>query len=254
MLLAMGLSTAVMAGGPSNSNPATRDDNSNSLLAGNSSSGVNMIDNTNSVDNALSYHHGGGGGGSKTFSIGGDLQFNKYFSGGPSIMGISALGELSIGKFAYRLGFAYAFPSKESFATYADAYSSLTNPQQVSVTETDKLSIINIYLDAKKVFASDYTDGGFYLYFGVNLSLISVSSSFSSYDQSNYYTTGGASGSLSQWYIRGGAGYDLKLGPGMAFAELGLDIAANSVNGVGVDVNVPSFFQIAAGYRVLLNK
>ena len=208
------------------------------------------------------YRRGGGGGGGSSLSAGLQIQYSSYFSGGPSVMGIGLVGELGTDKFAYRFTFVYDFGTSTSYQyqDYAtdENFASPNYGQSVPVTETDKYttSIMNFVFDAKKVFGGDYSAGGFYVFFGVELELISESASvsYSSYDASTYTlsSSGGnsASYSASQFYLRLGLGYDLKLGNGKLFGELGIDLAANSENGQQVDVVIPSFFHIAAGYRI----
>ena len=206
-----------------------------------------------------SYHRGGGGGGN-AFSLGAQLQYSSYFGGtGIHLIGLGALGELGTDNLAYRFTFQYNFPYTQSFTSDQEATANdPANPVPfIPVTETDKysLGIINLTLDAKKLFG-DYSDGGFYLFAGVGLSLASegVSVSYSQYDQANYIvpSTTATSQSFSQFYIRLGAGYDLKVGNGKLFGEAGIDLAANQQNGQTVDIQIPSFFHIAAGYRFSL--
>jgi hypothetical protein len=208
--------------------------------------------------------HGGGsssssssGSGDNAFTAGADVGYNSFFSDGGSSMSLGLNAEYDMAKFSYRFSFNYWFGTTQTFQTTGIAFSSLTTPETINITETDKVGCMDFGFDVKKTFGSaGPAQGGFYLFAGAGYLIASASSTFSNYDATLYAgPSGGSSASASQLYIRLGLGYDFKIGEkGLAFAEFGLPLAANSVNGQTVDVALPSFYYLHAGYRIVFGR
>jgi hypothetical protein len=97
---------------------------------------------------------------------------------------------------------------------------------------------------------SGYEDGGFYLFAGAGLQMAKATTTLGDYDKTLYYTTldDGAE-RVFQPILRGGSGFEFNVGPGFLYGEAFLNIPANNVNGVSVDINLPASAGLQLGYR-----
>lgn len=190
--------------------------------------------------------------GGSDFSLGAQLNFNMY-SGAFKMLGLGITGEYGTDVLAYRGSVNYFFPKKYETSYYGNAYSSATTPQYITVNGNYSIGIIHLAADGKKIFGKrrDYSDGGVYGFAGAGLTLASVKSTIDPYD-SGLYDIGSSGGNetISQFNIRAGLGFDGRLDFGALFAEVLLILPANSVNGVAVDINIPTAIGATAGIRI----
>lgn len=186
------------------------------------------------------------------FGVGGQVNWSKYFQGAPSFIGLGVNVTYVLGE-TYPLRFSanFGLPSTEDGTTYANAYSSVTNPSQVQVTTEDKISLMNFWLDAQRYFGDgDYEDGGVYGLVGLGLTIASAKTEYGSYDANLYgINMSDESEKISQFGIRGALGYEAGLDFANVFGEAGLNLSANSANGQEIAINLPSFVFINAGVR-----
>ncbi len=143
----------------------------------------------------------------------------------------------------------------QSGSDYAYAFSSTTTPQEVDITSKSKMTIFHIIFGEKRYFGGDYKDGGFYGFLEVGLMIIPVKTTYGSFDQSKYYTTGGGSDSFSNFIIGGGLGYEAKINKTQKFfGEAKINLPANQVNGQAVDVEIGVSIGLNVGMRFQLGK
>ena len=188
------------------------------------------------------------------FNLGAGLFYHIYGGGsGFKSLGLSLVGEYGTEQLAYRGSFNYGFPKTYSYEVTGSALSSATVPQYVTTTGKDKIGIMSFAFDGKKIFGgNDYSDGGFYGFIGVGLSIATVSSKLDNASGAYQYNYTEGKESFSQFLLRGGVGYDVRLDFGAIFAEAILNLPANQVNGVGVSIEIPASFGIQAGLRIPL--
>lgn len=112
-------------------------------------------------------------------------------------------------------------------------------------------------IDIKKPFGHEYDESGFYGCGGIGLTLATETITANPYNTSNWEpAVTGETGtqSFSQLNIRLAIGYDAKLSFGNIFGEALLILPVNSVNGVAVDVSIPTALSFQAGVRIPLSK
>lgn len=189
-------------------------------------------------------------------ALGADLSYNQYFGAGVGgIMGIGAIGDYGIkeGKYSIRGSFNYLFPKSYSGSVDANALSSATSPQYISVSYTDKLHIMSFNADFKKYFGEgEFKEGGFYGGLGAGLTFASTAITYGSYDHNEYTVNDdGSTQSYTQWMIRGVIGYEKTFDFGGIFGEAVLNVPATHVNGNAVEINIPASVTVQVGYKYL---
>lgn len=185
------------------------------------------------------------------FGIGGQVNWSKYFSSGPSFIGFGANGSIVVGdEYPVRLSVNYGLPKSTSETTYGSALSSTTSPSQIQVTYEEKISMLNFWLDVQKYFGDgDYEDGGLYGLVGVGYTSAGVKYTVGSYDATRYDVGTFEDTNIGQLGIRGALGYDKGLDFGNLFGEFGLNLSANQANDQTIEVNLPSFMFVNVGIR-----
>jgi hypothetical protein len=108
-------------------------------------------------------------------------------------------------------------------------------------------------VDYKRFFGDgDYEAGGFYGFFGVGLSIATLSYTAESFDESKYSLGFNIDEKENyfQFVIRGGIGYDVELDFGNLYGEAFINVPANNVSGVYVPVVIPMAIGVQAGIRI----
>ena len=186
------------------------------------------------------------------FAAGGQVNYSKYFSSGPSFIGLGINGTLVVADdYPIRLSVNFGLPNSEEYTTTVNALSNQTTPSYLTVKYTEKISLLNFWLDAQKYFGDgDFGDGGLYGLLGVGFTSAKVDYEVGSYNLALYDTAiQEENQSIGQLGIRGGLGYDVGLDFGNIFIEAGLNLSANQANGQTVEVNLPSFLFGNIGVR-----
>ncbi len=189
---------------------------------------------------------------SAQFGLGGQVNYSKYFAGNPSFIGFGVNGSVVIAQsYPIRLSVNFGLPQTINGSSTAQALSSTTEPQYVTVSNDQKLSLLNFWLDGQKFFGEGgYQDGGVYGFFGLGYTSAKVTSTIGNYDHTLYDNVdNGDNSAIGQFGIRLGLGYDKGFDFGNVFLEAGLNLSANQANGQTVAVNLPSFLLVNAGLR-----
>ncbi|MFT5822854.1 MAG: hypothetical protein ACI8ZM_004111 [Crocinitomix sp.] len=189
---------------------------------------------------------------------GGKVGFD-YYLGGSGVKTISLAGFVDWQKddeYGLRFGLGYGLPNKQTDTYTANALSTATDPEYISVTGDFKVSFIHLTTDFKKYFGrGEYDDGGFYgsLGIGYSLAMAKTTYDYGLFDESEYTVTGtsdeGSREIIGQFMLRGFIGYEFDADFAKIFSEFGLSFPANNVNGVSVGINLPPFVQLAVGLR-----
>jgi len=188
-------------------------------------------------------------------SAGGQLSYMQLLGG----TGISSIGFGLSGGYAYSDdiyaygGFNYYLGKSYDYTAYGYAMSSTTEPDQISIASSYKLSMIHIYGGARKYFVGD-TEGDFGVYGLVEAGylMVPIKSEVGTYNSSLYYTTEEdvSSEILGNFTIDLGIGAEKDLGFGYLYGDLKLNLPANKANGQYVAIEVPASVSINAGVRV----
>jgi hypothetical protein len=193
----------------------------------------------------------------ENLSLGGGLSYTAYPGSGNSL-GINLSGHYNLtDKNSLVIGGSYGLPTKITTTVYGNAYSSMTSPDQIEIPATFSYKFHSLYLQFERYFWTTNDDNfGFYGTLGAGLLLIpSGKATYGTYDQTNYYISGGTDApGAGGFFIRGGLGVQFKLGSVIGFSELKLDIPATQVNGQDVEVSIPVGFGLNAGVRYPFGK
>lgn len=186
------------------------------------------------------------------FALGGQVNWSKYFAGAPSFIGVGVNATYVLGEsFPIRFSANFSLPSTEEGTTYATALNSQVSPSQVVVTTSNKISLMNFWLDGQKFFGDgDYETGGLYGLVGLGFTIASFKTEYGAYDANVYsLNVGEDSEKVSQLGIRFALGYEAGLDFANIFGEAGLNLSANQANNMEVAINLPSFLFVNAGVR-----
>lgn len=190
------------------------------------------------------------------FYLGGNLSFAKYLGGSDlKSIGLGLSGEFSPDQemSLTRIGINYGLKTSYDETYSAEAIDFSTSPQYIDVTGKSKIGFFNIMVDYKRFFGDgDYEAGGFYGFFGVGLSIATISYTADAFDESKYRLLFNIDEKekYMQFTIRGGLGYDIELGFGNFYGEAFVNVPANNVAGQYVAISIPMSFGIQAGIRV----
>jgi hypothetical protein len=99
-------------------------------------------------------------------------------------------------------------------------------------------------------------DFAFYALAGAGVAFYTYKSTTESFDDKLYYANGYEGDKLTENYsgfsLNAGIGAEFLLGDNPAFVELKMLLPANQANGQYIEVEVPTFFHLTAGYRFSL--
>tara|TARA_B100000809_G_C15001700_1_gene481772 strand:- start:131 stop:757 length:627 start_codon:yes stop_codon:yes gene_type:complete len=184
-------------------------------------------------------------------SVGGQFSYlNAFgFGGGPGFG--AKIDYANSDKLVYTGGVNYYLPITLEESTYANAFSSATNPGSISVNSEEKATFIQFHAGVKYYFSGDYeSDFGFYCFAGAGVWLIPWTSTVTEeYNQLLYYGPEDRAETLTGLTIDFGLGIEKGFDFGYLFAEGGLNLKAKSVNGSTIDQPIPNFAALNLGFR-----
>lgn len=259
------LVSALLCSNLSNASVIDRDSSavSNNLNA-DSSQGTNNSESMLAVKSRGHIHGGSGGGGGSSFSVGGQLAYNMYLGGGGNMLGLGVNGEYyGGGKYAFRFLYNYHFaissPTQLSLISQYNYQPSYWTGSTLDTIVNGKavVNVMTFGIDVKKPFGHDYNESGFYGCGGLGLTLASETVTTDPYNANNWTPAEtGETGTqnFSQVNIRLAIGYDAHLSFGTIFAEALLIFPVNEVNGMAVDVSIPTALSFQAGVGIPLTK
>jgi hypothetical protein len=194
-----------------------------------------------------------------TFSqigVGAQLNYMRY-GGGTDLgfIGLGVNGTYVVNEsIPVRLSINFGLPQTTEYTESASALSSTTVPQNVTYTYSEKVSLLNVWIDAQKYFGNgDHEDGGVYGLLGIGYTSAGSSFEVGSVDRTRYQVFEFEDSRVGQLGLRGAIGYDVGLDFGNIFAEAGINISANQQNDQIVAVNLPSFLFGNVGVRFWLD-
>jgi len=182
-------------------------------------------------------------------SIGGQAAYSsvtKTF--GVGIRGDYAVGERTV----YSAGFNYFLTDSYTQDAYAQAYSSTTEPNTISVPVEYKASLMSFYIDGKRYFVGDYEDTfNVYALGEVGYFLLPVTVEAGDYDSDKYgLTVDTESQSYGNLNFGFGIGAEKDFNFGYLYTEAKLIFPANTVNGNEVSYDIPTSFAFNVGIRI----
>jgi hypothetical protein len=190
-------------------------------------------------------HHG------PSFGLGADLGLLKSFGNGINI-GIGARAFYAkTEENVFMVGLKYWLPGAAvEYTEYANAFSSSTTPQQIEIQSKYKYNVIEINAAYSRYFKGDFEDDfNFYGFIGAGGMLYNLKVTQGSYDQNLYYTSTAEGNKFFGFILKGGLGIEKDLGFAHLITEAVLNVPANQVNGMAVDISIPVSVGLNAGLR-----
>lgn len=150
------------------------------------------------------------------------------------------------------VGFNYHLPFEVKNETTANASSSITQPQSIAVTSTDKYTMYNVAAAYYYTFVNENTDPfSLHAIVGAGLTFATISESFSQFD-TDLYRVGNGSGPSEQSFM--GPIIDLGIGSNINFDKLNLFIDAKlGIPATSASENQSSSFDNPIPFHVSLN-
>jgi len=190
-------------------------------------------------------------------SLGGQVSYLKLF--GES--GINGIGLGINGGYAYKDdiysygGFNYYLPKTFEDNTYGYARDIATEPEEIIIESTYKVSMIHIYVGARKYFVGDTeSDFGVYGLVEAGYLMVPIKSEVGTYNKSLYFINEEEVSKeiLGNFTIDLGIGAEKDFGFGYLFGDLKLNLPANRANGQVVEIVIPASVSINVGVRLPL--
>jgi hypothetical protein len=189
-------------------------------------------------------------------SIGPQLGYSYSFSGIRNInLGIRGDYQLEDNSgIAVSLGYHLPYKFEDEISLIAR---SSTTPS-AKVLTNDRISGIKLLANYKYYLGgTEYEDDfAFYALAGAGISFYTYKSTTEPFDQNLYSANGYEGDKLSESFLgfslNAGIGAEFLLGDNPAFVELKLLLPANQANGQSIEVDIPTFFHLTAGYRFSL--
>ncbi|MBS1635535.1 MAG: hypothetical protein JST26_06390 [Bacteroidetes bacterium] len=196
--------------------------------------------------------HGHGGGGT-AFGVGVQssalkLLGNKMLIG----FGLNGLYAPGGGKNAFFTDFTYYMPGIQTSTDYGYAYSSLTEPSEVTVQVQTKITGFGFRIGYKRYLIHEVSEEGFKMYFqaAVGVMAFKGTNTTTGYDKSEYYTVVEPVSAAVGYPIGGGLGFEYSIRSKInIYLEGNINIPANTVNGEQIEVQIPVSAQGVFGLR-----
>jgi hypothetical protein len=146
----------------------------------------------------------------------------------------------------------YYLPSKTPTTVTVTASNNFTNPSSLDLEATFKLSTMQFFAGYHRYLGGGAygDDFAFYIGAGAGLMLYPYTLDVPDYDKNLYNSnTGKERGIIPGPTISGLLGFEKAVGNGSMFLEGGINLPANMVGGMEIEVNIPPSITLTLGYR-----
>lgn len=183
-------------------------------------------------------------------SIGGKVNFMKFFGGLGGSSGVGFRGEYGLDEQkVIVVGFDYYFGSVFDNAIIGEPF---TGNNTIEIPVEERLKFIHIQTGSKYYLLGDYEDDmNVYATVLAGLMLAPYSTTIGDYDKTKYYTFyEEEKETFVNFTIGAGIGAEKKMGLGYVFADLNLILPANQAGRVSVSITIPASITFDAGARI----